>query len=405
MLVCDLLGFGRFGQAARPSLQPAGAGRPQQALLGRLGVDEPLHVLAHDYGDSVARNCSPAITRPAAARLLRVPQWWAVPGNAPPVLSQKLLLSPLGGLFGRLFDRRALARNFAKVFGPRSQPGETELDAFWSLIESNQGQRVMHRLIRYIVDRREQRERWVAALQHGGVPLRVIDGAVDPISGRTWSSATGNWSPMPTACCSMASAIIRRSKRRRRCSEHYLAFRARLDDSGVFLSEFEIAASAIAQGSGLGCWRPRWTRRFVTHGGLHARSRFSRCACSRGALGCSARWCRRNRSSRQSGMVLAELGLLLALGLGYLCWQEAVAGTPSAPASRCSAACCWWWSAQLRLVAVQARPAWPAVHSVRLKRNIPLPYRAPFMAARNTVPAGGLADTRAITSYCPGSRT
>ncbi|HEJ4413174.1 TPA: hypothetical protein SL557_005540, partial [Pseudomonas aeruginosa] len=25
---------------------------------------------------------------------------------------------------------------------------------------------------------------------------------------------------------------------------------------------------------------------------------------------------------RQSGMVLAELGLLLALGLGYLCWQE-----------------------------------------------------------------------------------
>lgn len=25
---------------------------------------------------------------------------------------------------------------------------------------------------------------------------------------------------------------------------------------------------------------------------------------------------------RQSRMVLAELGLLLALGLGYLCWQE-----------------------------------------------------------------------------------
>ncbi|MCH3072736.1 hypothetical protein K3X19_14960, partial [Listeria monocytogenes] len=76
--------------------------------------------------------------------------------------------SPWGGLVGRLCDRRALARNFAKVFGPRSQPGETELDAFWSLIESNQGQRVMHRLIRYIVDRREQRERWVAALPHGG---------------------------------------------------------------------------------------------------------------------------------------------------------------------------------------------------------------------------------------------
>ncbi|MEI4634700.1 alpha/beta hydrolase, partial [Pseudomonas aeruginosa] len=65
-----------------------------------------------------------------------------------PVLSQKLLVSPWGGLFGRLFDRRALARTFAKVFGPRSETGVTELDAFWSLIESNPGQRVMHRLIR-----------------------------------------------------------------------------------------------------------------------------------------------------------------------------------------------------------------------------------------------------------------
>ena len=41
----------------------------------------------------------------------------------------------------------------------------------------------MHRLIRYIPERREQRDRWVAAMQKGGLPLRVIDGAVDPISG------------------------------------------------------------------------------------------------------------------------------------------------------------------------------------------------------------------------------
>jgi len=31
--------------------------------------------------------------------------------------------------------------------------------------------------------RRQQRERWVAAMQRGQVPLRVIDGEVDPISG------------------------------------------------------------------------------------------------------------------------------------------------------------------------------------------------------------------------------
>ncbi|ORE24317.1 alpha/beta hydrolase, partial [Pseudomonas aeruginosa] len=148
-----------------------------------------------------------------------------------PVLSQKLLLSPLGGLFGRLFDRRALARNFAKVFGPRSQPGETELDAFWSLIESNQGQRVMHRLIRYIVDRREQRERWVAALQHGGVPLRVIDGAVDPISGAHMVERYRQL--VADADCVLLDGIGHYPQIEAPAAvlEHYLAFRARLDDS------------------------------------------------------------------------------------------------------------------------------------------------------------------------------
>jgi pimeloyl-ACP methyl ester carboxylesterase len=38
-------------------------------------------------------------------------------------------------------------------------------------------------LIAYIPQRRRLRERWVQAMQRGGVPLRVIDGEIDPISG------------------------------------------------------------------------------------------------------------------------------------------------------------------------------------------------------------------------------
>ncbi len=62
---------------------------------------------------------------------------------------------------------------------------------------------------------------------------------------------------------------------------------------------------------------PRWTRRFVTHGGLHARSRFSLARVRRGLLVVPP-----DGAGAASGLVLAELGLLLALGLGYLCWQE-----------------------------------------------------------------------------------
>ena len=37
--------------------------------------------------------------------------------------------------------------------------------------------------MRYILDRREHRERWLAAMQRTAVPLRVINGPEDPVSG------------------------------------------------------------------------------------------------------------------------------------------------------------------------------------------------------------------------------
>jgi pimeloyl-ACP methyl ester carboxylesterase len=41
----------------------------------------------------------------------------------------------------------------------------------------------MHRLIRYIGERRRQRGRWLHAMQHTTLPLELIDGLADPVSG------------------------------------------------------------------------------------------------------------------------------------------------------------------------------------------------------------------------------
>ena len=116
VLVCDLLGFGDSAKPRAHRYSLLEQADLQQALLGRLGIDEPLHVLAHDYGDSVAQEL---LARHHEGRLRLASCVFLNGGLFPethrPVLSQKLLLSPLGGLFGRLFDRRALARNFAKV--------------------------------------------------------------------------------------------------------------------------------------------------------------------------------------------------------------------------------------------------------------------------------------------------
>jgi pimeloyl-ACP methyl ester carboxylesterase len=184
LIACDMLGFGYSAKPRGHVYSLLEQADLQQTLLAHLGETRPLHVLAHDYGDSVAQEL---LARHQDGRIQLASCVFLNGGLFPethyPVLTQKLLLGPLGPLLGRLFSRRTLAANFRKVFGPHTPPSEAELDAFWALIAHNDGPAVMHRLIRYILDRRENRARWVAAMQETKVPMRVVDGAVDPISG------------------------------------------------------------------------------------------------------------------------------------------------------------------------------------------------------------------------------
>ena len=184
LIACDMLGFGDSAKPRGHAYSLLEQADLQQALLAHLGVNGAVHVLAHDYGDSVAQEL---LARHEEGRFALASCVFLNGGLFPethhPVLVQKLLLSPVGALIGRLFSRDKLAANLARIFGPQTQPAEADVDAFWSLIQSHDGPAVMHRLIRYMPERREQRERWVRAMQRTRVPLRVIDGAADPISG------------------------------------------------------------------------------------------------------------------------------------------------------------------------------------------------------------------------------
>jgi pimeloyl-ACP methyl ester carboxylesterase len=145
------------------------------------------------------------------------------------VLVQKLLLSPIGGLIGRLFNRQKLAANFAKIFGPQTQPSAAELDDFWRLIAHNDGPGVMHRLIRYMPERRVQRERWLAAMQQGGLPLRLIDGAVDPISGAHMLARYRELIPTPDTVLLEGIGHYPQTEAPALVLQHYLAFRQTLE--------------------------------------------------------------------------------------------------------------------------------------------------------------------------------
>ena len=101
-----------------------------------------------------------------------------------PVPIQRLLLSPLGPLVAHLTSKAAVARNLRRIFGARTPPEAAFVDACWDLMTANDGLQAFPRLIRYMPERRRHRARWVGALQAARVPLKLIDGVDDPVSGR-----------------------------------------------------------------------------------------------------------------------------------------------------------------------------------------------------------------------------
>uniref|UniRef100_UPI00125F0594 alpha/beta fold hydrolase n=1 Tax=Acinetobacter guerrae TaxID=1843371 RepID=UPI00125F0594 len=151
VIACDMLGFGDSDKPRGHDYRLLEQADLQQALVRHLGIEGPVHLLAHDYGDSVAQELL-ARHHEGRARIASCVflNGGLFPETHRPVLVQKLLLSPLGPLIGRGFSRAKLGANFGKVFGPATQPSAAELDDFWSLVAAHDGPAVMHRLIRYL---------------------------------------------------------------------------------------------------------------------------------------------------------------------------------------------------------------------------------------------------------------
>lgn len=186
LIAPDMIGF---GFSAKPPDYPydlVDQADLHEQLLARLQVNE-VHLLVHDYGVSVAQELLARHLSRKAPRLelksVTLLNGGLFPETHRARLVQKLLLGPAGPLISRLNNRQRFARSLSAVFGPQTQPSEAQLDAFWQLMQENGGHRLGHRLIRYILDRRRHRDRWVSALQDTAVPLRLINGPEDPVSG------------------------------------------------------------------------------------------------------------------------------------------------------------------------------------------------------------------------------
>lgn len=189
VVAADMIGF---GWSAKPRPYPYSIfdqATLQERLLAERGI-ERVHLLAHDYGDTVAQELlaryeerriqgKPGLVIESACLL----NGGVFPESHRPRTVQKLLAGPLGPLVARLTSKRAFGFGLIAVFGRSTPPSPQLLDELWTLLSHNEGQLILPRLLGYMAERRAQRARWVGALTSTTVPLRLVNGTADPVSG------------------------------------------------------------------------------------------------------------------------------------------------------------------------------------------------------------------------------
>lgn len=185
LVAFDMLGFGLSDKPRKHDYTLLEQTAIAERVMAERGLKE-VHLLAHDYGVSVAqellaRDQEGALEVDIAS--VTFLNGGLFPAQHRPLLVQSLGAGPFGGLVSASMNERRFAKSFAKVFGRETVPTSLEIGEHWKLILHKHGEKVLHRLLHYIPERKTNAARWQNALLETKVPLRLINGVADPVSG------------------------------------------------------------------------------------------------------------------------------------------------------------------------------------------------------------------------------
>lgn len=189
----DMLGMGFSAKPVAYRYSVHDHADMHEALLAELGV-RSAHMLAHDLGDSVGQEllARREFGEQAYGAWNIESITWLNGGlfnesYTPRPLQKLLSATPLGDIISPLqgspLSRRIVEPTINEMFGPNTKPSRELMDTFHQILEFNDGKRVLHKVGKFIEDRYAHRNRWVRAMRQTDVPMRLIDGPVDPNSG------------------------------------------------------------------------------------------------------------------------------------------------------------------------------------------------------------------------------
>ncbi len=190
VIALDMIGLGFSDKPKRFFYSLLEQASLHEHLLDKLSISH-CHILAHDYGDSVAQELlarfvlQKFMLEGYTLESICFLNGGLFPESHKALLSQKLLATPLGYLMMKLATEETTRAGFNKIFGPNTAPGDDDWQGFWYLMNLQQGRLRLPKLMGYMRERRLLRRRWLEAMQQTDIPLKLAVGPEDPISGRS----------------------------------------------------------------------------------------------------------------------------------------------------------------------------------------------------------------------------
>ncbi len=154
------------------------------AVVARRYPGEPVRLVAHDMGSSVATEVlARDVERTLPFELERTMLFNAslVLEKASLLVGQKLLRSRLGPVFARLTNERSFKRSFGGIFSAAHPLSAEEAADQWALLANGGGHRILDKLIYYLHERIEFASRWHGALHDWQGRLELTWAGLDPI--------------------------------------------------------------------------------------------------------------------------------------------------------------------------------------------------------------------------------
>lgn len=185
VIVHDHLGFGLSEKPREYSYSLFEQGEVAMELWRKLGITRG-HLLAHDYGTSVATEVLARRERglcPVELQSVTLANGSVFIELAHLTPSQILLRNKvLGPIFASLSSRFVFQAQLRKIFGTPDAVSKEELDAAWDLLVHADGKRALPAISSYLDERSRFKERWIGALRKLDLPAHVLWGRRDPVA-------------------------------------------------------------------------------------------------------------------------------------------------------------------------------------------------------------------------------